>query len=316
MEYLAQHIESLIFTSQGPITLAEIKAALEDRFDTKLKKADVEQAIQKVLDKYRSDDFSFEIVQIAQGYQFFTKGAYHPTVGSRLKLTSKKRLSKAALETLAVIAYKQPVVKSELEKIRGVNCDYTIQKLLEKELIAIQGRSDGPGRPLIYGTSQKFMDYFGLKDISDLPKPKDFKIPDDEIGSAAPIEEDLSEEQRLQRTAALEEMAEEVSQAILGDDFPPPPTEDVEDTSLEYAAEAIVTETEPIEAESADEEPNAATDLSTDLPTSDTSEAFPHEKESPKNLVGMTELSETTATPGHPDNAFAIADPIDSLKKK
>ena len=228
MDYLSQHIESLIFTSQGPITFQELKEALEDSFEQKFKKADVQAAIQQVLDKYKSDDFAFEIIEIALGYQFFTKGAYHQTVGSRLKLTSKKRLSKAALETLAVIAYKQPVVKSELEKIRGVSCDYTIQKLLEKELIAIAGRSEGPGRPLLYTTSQKFMDYFGLKDISELPKPKDFKLPDDEIGDAAPIEE-LTEEQRVKRSTAIEEIADEVAAAIGGEEiFPMLPGEEVE----------------------------------------------------------------------------------------
>jgi segregation and condensation protein B len=107
----------------------------------------------------------------------------------------KKRLSRSALETLSIIAYKQPVTKSELERIRGVNCDYAIQKLLEKELVAIQGRSDGPGRPLLYGTSDKFMDYFGLKSLDDLPKPKEFREPSNQIGEQAPIEEPIPVEE-------------------------------------------------------------------------------------------------------------------------
>ena len=263
MEYLAQHIESLIFTAQGPISYAEIKAALEDSFDTKLKKADIEKAIRQVMEKYQSNNFSFEVVEIAQGYQFFTKGAYHQTVGSRMKQTAKKRLSKAALETLAVIAYKQPVVKSEVEKIRGVSCDYTIHKLLEKELIAIIGRSEGPGRPLLYATSQKFMDYFGLKDISELPKPKDFKLPEDEIGSAAPIEEELTEEQREQQVADMEEMAAEVVDAILNEEretndtspIPEPPAE------IDVAAEIIEPESPSNSEEILEEdEPEAAID--------------------------------------------------------
>ena len=94
------------------------------------------------------------------------------------------------METLAVIAYKQPVSKGELEQIRGVNCDYSIQKLLEKELIAPAGRSEGPGKPLLYATSDKFMDYFGLKALSDLPKLKELSMEDDAIGT--PIE--LSDE--------------------------------------------------------------------------------------------------------------------------
>ena len=117
-----------------------------------------------------------------------TKGAFHTTVGEHLKIISKKKLSRAALETLSIIAYKQPVTRIDLESIRGVSCDYTIQKLMEKELVEMQGRATGPGRPLLYGTSDKFMDYFGIKDLKDLPKPKDFEMPETEVGEPAPIE--------------------------------------------------------------------------------------------------------------------------------
>lgn len=92
-------------------------------------------------------------------------------------------MSQVALETLSIIAYRQPVSKVDLESIRGVNCDYAIQKLLEKELVMISGRSDGPGRPLLYSTSEKFMDYFGLGSLKDLPKLKDFKQTDNIVGS-------------------------------------------------------------------------------------------------------------------------------------
>ena len=189
LDQLAQHIESLIFTADAPITLKEIRNCLEASFETKLKKELLEEAIQQLKDRYSEDIYAFELVEIAEGYQFLTKGAYHKTVGTFLKQTTRKRLSKAALETLSIIAYKQPVSKSELEKIRGVSCDYSIQKLLEKELVSILGRSDGPGRPLLYGTSPKFMDYFGLKSIKELPKLKDFKEPESQIGEKAPIEE-------------------------------------------------------------------------------------------------------------------------------
>ena len=149
---------------------------------------DIEAAIGQINQRYQQDDFAIEVVAIAGGYQFMTKGAYHGTVATWLKQTTKKRLSQAAIETLSIIAYKQPVTKSEVEAIRGVNCDYTLQKLLEKELVSIIGRSEGPGRPLLYGTSVKFMDYFGLKNLKDLPQPKDFKLPESEIGERAPLE--------------------------------------------------------------------------------------------------------------------------------
>ena len=117
-----------------------------------------------------------------------TKAVYHDAVSEMLKISSQKKLTTSALETLSIIAYKQPVTKSEMESIRGVNCDYTVQKLLDKELVEIVGRKEGPGKPLLYGTSQKFMNYFGLKSIDDLPKLKDFEQVDNTIGEQESIE--------------------------------------------------------------------------------------------------------------------------------
>lgn len=193
-DQLEQQIEALIFASEAPVTIKEIKAALEEAFEAKFGDEEIEQAIERLRARYADEAFAIEVVPIAGGYQFLSKGAYHPVIGVWLKQRMKKRLSRAALETLAIIAYKQPVTKSEMEKIRGVSCDYSVQKLLEKELISIVGRSEGPGKPLLYGTSEKFMDYFGIKDIGDLPKPKDFKVPDSEIGEQAPIEEVVAPE--------------------------------------------------------------------------------------------------------------------------
>jgi len=189
LEYLAQHIESLIFASDSPLPLPEIEACLEETFGMSVHPEELQQAIQYLHHKYQHPDFSFEITEIAGGFQFLTKGAYHQTVSTLLKQKNKRRLSQAALETLSIIAYKQPVSKTELEKIRGVNCDYALQKLLEKELVTITGRSEGPGRPLLYGTSEKFMHYFGLRSLKDLPQPKEFKEPDQHIGIEDPIEE-------------------------------------------------------------------------------------------------------------------------------
>lgn len=194
MDYLVQHIESLIFSADVPITFKEIKSTLEEAFGVKFHKKELEKALLTIQGRYAHDDHAFQMQEIAGGYQFLSKPAYHETIGIYLKQTTKKRLSKAALETLSIIAYRQPVTKSDMEKIRGVSCDYAVQKLLEKELVAIIGRSDSPGRPLLYGTSPKFMDYFGLKNIQDLPKLKEFKEPDSEIGEQAPIEEANTEE--------------------------------------------------------------------------------------------------------------------------
>jgi segregation and condensation protein B len=194
VEKLQQHIESLIFASESPITLDEIRKCLKEAYDTSFKKEVIASAIQGLMERYQDESFSIEILEIADGYQFMTKAAYHPIIGIHLRQTMRRRLSRSALETLSIIAYKQPVSKSDLEKIRGVSCDYSIQKLLEKELVTILGRAEGPGRPLLYGTSQKFLDYFGLKSVKDLPKIKDFKEPENAIGEKAPIEENVESE--------------------------------------------------------------------------------------------------------------------------
>ena len=197
MERLALHIESLIFSSEHTISLNQIKTCVEETLDQKYKNVEIKKALDVLIEKYNSEDFSFEIVEIASGFKFLTKGSYHNTVSTLIKKNNQKRLSKAALETLAIIAYKQPVTKSDVEGIRGVNADYTIQKLLEKELVAIAGRTDGPGRPLIYTTSEKFMDYFGIKDVGSLPKLKDLKVPEIQIGEPAPIEEDYADSEEV-----------------------------------------------------------------------------------------------------------------------
>ena len=193
MEYLPQHIESLIFAAPNPVSLEELQEVLMENFGVRFAQKQMLEAIEDVRRRYDLDVHSFEIVEVAGGYQFMSKGAYHETIGTHLRMQSKKKLSRSALETLSIIAYKQPVTKSELEKIRGVSCDYAVQKLLEKELITITGRADRIGKPLLYGVTRKFLDYFGIKSIEDLPTPKDFSLPDNSIGEPAPIEESYSD---------------------------------------------------------------------------------------------------------------------------
>lgn len=192
MESLTLHIEALIFTAEQAIPFSEIKDCLEEFQESKVEDQVIQEAIESIQIKYQEGEFAFELIEIANGYQFLTKADHHEVIGVLLKQKTKKKLTKAALETLSIIAYKQPIPKSEIEAIRGVSCDYSVQKLLEKELISIAGRSDGPGKPLIYQTSAKFMDYFGLKTIGDLPKLKDFKVSDNTIGTSLDIEENSS----------------------------------------------------------------------------------------------------------------------------
>ena len=160
-----------------------MRECLDAAFAATFSEEDIIISVELLKKRYSGEQYAFEVVEIAGGYQFLTKGAYHSTVGMYLKQTTQKKLSQSALETLSIIAYKQPVSKNELELIRGVSCDYAIQKLLEKELVSIEGRAETPGRPLLYGTSAKFMDYFGIKSLNDLPKPKDFKEPESEVGN-------------------------------------------------------------------------------------------------------------------------------------
>ena len=151
-------------------------------FEADVPDKDIQEALAKLQEKYKSEEFSFEVIKSGGGYQFLTKPAYQSSIGIYLKQQSKKRLSTSALETLSIIAYKQPVTKAEIEQIRGVNCDYSVQKLLEKNLVEIRGKAETIGRPLIYGTSEKFMDYFGINELSELPTPKDINQEENEIG--------------------------------------------------------------------------------------------------------------------------------------
>jgi segregation and condensation protein B len=187
MQLLEQHIEALIFTAESPVSPDDIISCLNTTYGWELKKEQLKEIVEALKDKYKDEVFSFELVEIAEGYQFLSKKEYHSVVNTLLQIKAKRRLSTAALETLAIIAYKQPLSKSEIEHIRGVNCDYSIQKLLEKELIVINGKGDGPGRPLLYATSKSFMDHFGLKSVKDLPKLKDLHILDNEIGTPSDL---------------------------------------------------------------------------------------------------------------------------------
>jgi segregation and condensation protein B len=171
---LIPHIESLIFASDKPLTAPEITELINSAFgfmEDKVEAEQVDAALEGIIEKYNSEFYPFEVRQSGGGWQFLTKKEFHKTVAQLNGEKFLKRLSAAALETLAIIAYKQPVTKGEIESIRGVSSDYAVQKLLEKELIVITGRNEKlPGHPLVYATSKNFMDYFGINSPEDLPK--------------------------------------------------------------------------------------------------------------------------------------------------
>jgi len=173
MENPELYIEALIFASEQSIRTEEITYCLQAAFERDFTTEEVAQFLAGIKEKYNSDDLAIELVNINNGYQFLTKKAYYSVISLLQLQRSKKKLSQAALETLAIVAYKQPVTKPDIEQIRGVNCDYSIQKLLEKELIAIVGKAEAVGKPILYGTSPLFMDYFGINSIQELPHIKE-----------------------------------------------------------------------------------------------------------------------------------------------
>lgn len=208
MHLLLQHIEALIFASEQPITGEEVLSCLKTVYGWELQKEQFQSLIAELKEKYASEDHSFELIEIAEGYQFLTKKEYHHVVNTLLQIKAKKRLSTAALETLSIIAYKQPISKSEIEHVRGVNCDYSIQKLLEKELIVISGKGDGPGKPLLYVTSKNFMDHFGLRSVKDLPQLKELHIADNEIGMPGDLSDPIDVPVDIEPGAMVEEVDE------------------------------------------------------------------------------------------------------------
>lgn len=171
------HIEVLIFASEKPLTSLEIVELINNAFgfmEERVTLDQIESCIEGIKEKYASEFYPFEVKESGGGLQFLTKKDFHKTVAQLNGDKFLKRLSTAALESLAIIAYKQPITKGEVEKIRGVNSDYSVQKLLEKELIVISGRNENlPGHPLVYTTSKTFMDYFGINSTADLPKIKE-----------------------------------------------------------------------------------------------------------------------------------------------
>jgi len=181
-EQLSRQIEALIYASELGISIAEIRQVLSALSDTEIAEQTIVEALDTIKNHYLHDDQVLELRFINNGYQFLTKPVYYDTVNQLQTHRSKKKLSPAALETLAIIAYRQPITKLEIEQIRGVNCDYSVHRLLEKELIKIAGKADTLGKPILYATSDLFMDHFGITTTADLPKLKDIVQEDNAIG--------------------------------------------------------------------------------------------------------------------------------------
>ncbi len=160
-------IEGILFVSKKPVSIKEIRNLFSEQI--RLRESQIAAIIEELKIDYVQRSKGFRIVEIAGGYQLRTPAEFAPYIVKLLKRSRDERLSQPALETLAIIAYRQPIVKSEIETIRGVDVSGVIKTLHERGLIRITGRKEVPGRPFIYGTTQLFLEHFGLKRISDLP---------------------------------------------------------------------------------------------------------------------------------------------------
>jgi segregation and condensation protein B len=185
---VAEILEALFFATDEPLQIklvVEIFHSLEDAQRPRVINEEIVlRSIADLNNIYEESGRAFRIVKVAGGYQFATLPRYALWLGKMVREKSKRKLSQSALESLAVIAYKQPVTKPEIEAIRGVNADYVMHSLLERNLVTIVGRAATPGRPLLYGTTKDFLKHFGLNDLSELPKPREI----DELMAEAEFE--------------------------------------------------------------------------------------------------------------------------------
>jgi segregation and condensation protein B len=173
-------VEALIFAAEEPLSLNQIRSIyqgenLRNDESKQIEPETIRQIVTDLNKEYSRQDRPYRIVQIAGGYQFATSSEYAEWLGKLYKEQGRRKLSQSGVETLAIIAYKQPITKAEIEKIRGVNCDYVLKTLLEKELLTVTGRAESVGRPLLYGTTREFLKHFGLNDITDLPRPREIE---------------------------------------------------------------------------------------------------------------------------------------------
>ena len=165
-------VEALLFAVQEPISVRKICEVVED-----VEAKEIREVIQQLREEYDTHDRVFQIEEIANGFQLLSRPEYHEWISKIRKKSGESKLSQQALETLSIIAYKQPIIRVEIEAIRGVQSGQMIRTLIEKGLVKITGRDEVLGRPLLYGTTTKFLDHFGLKSIKDLPKVEDLEMP-------------------------------------------------------------------------------------------------------------------------------------------
>ena len=213
-----QIVEATLFASQTPLTADEVARA-DENLDTE----SVIEAIQALRDAYEESERAFQIYQLGDGYQILTRPEYAPYLERFDSVPRAPHLSPAALETLAIIAYRNPIGRIEIEEVRGVSASSVLRTLLDWELVEVVGRGEGLGRPLLYGVTHKFLEHFGLKDLSDLPAPDELPVVLGELQQAMEAElvaegvelradaESDENEERLGEAAQAEEAEGEVT---------------------------------------------------------------------------------------------------------
>lgn len=212
-------IEAVLFASEDEMTLKEIKDIL-DAMKIDITLIEIEQYINTLNQEYDRNNNAFHIVNIGGGYQFATRKQYAGFISKLYTEAHRKKLSPSALETLAIIAYKQPITRAEIEFIRGVNVDYIVNSLLERDLITIKGRAQGPGRPILYGTTNNFLKVLGLNSLDELPRLREINeiLKEDKIEGVTEEDIDLfnsinyphiTEQQNLSNKGSDEQQTEE-----------------------------------------------------------------------------------------------------------
>lgn len=166
-------IEAMLFASEKPLTLEQIRGALDN-----LAANEVQKVIEELKTEYEQNNRGMRVAEIAGGFQMITAADFAPFLKKLFKDRYAQRISKQALETLAIIAYKQPLTRNEIEILRNVNVDGVMKSLLDKNLIRISGRKKSPGRPIVYGTTRQFLEHFGLMSLEDLPKIEELNTPE------------------------------------------------------------------------------------------------------------------------------------------
>ena len=173
LERLDFSVEALVFASDAPLRAEDVARAVGEVSGADVDPVGVAASVERLNAEYDGTDRAFRIVAFGGGYRMATVAAAAPYLRVLFAQTDERRLSRSLLETLAVVAYKQPVTKPEVDYVRGVGSDYALRSLLEKDLVALAGRSETVGRPLLYGTTEHFLDLFGLGTLDELPRPRE-----------------------------------------------------------------------------------------------------------------------------------------------